>query len=403
MQDTEPSQGAHQRVADRGRWQKAATVAVAVPVVALLVACGSGGSSSSDAPVATATTAGPSHVPAAKGRLDFLGFEGDDSPKLLAPWAKKSGVSVKASYISAESEIEAKLLGGGARGVDLLSFASPAASALATEGILQPIDPRKLPNLAHVWSFFREHDRGVLLNSKGQWVAIPFYWGGIGIAWDSSVVPKVTSFKDILNPAFKGKVGMADAPGPAIYAACTVLKCQPAQLTQADLARVKAYLLPIFGQVKSLSPSFGDLIGLLGSKEIAAVYPGFTFLAGGAQAAGNKDAQANVNLTEGAPLVIEAYGIAKGADNADAAYAFINEVLSPSINAQVAAAQGAIPSVTDAVPSLDAGTKSLYPYDTLPDYYASANLPVNPPRKSDKYVTDKQVNAMWSELKQTIK
>lgn len=369
----------------------------------LLAACGGSGPGAATVSSAVRTAAegpGPgARVPDARGVLDFFGYEGDDALEFTKAWRSAHEIDLKATYISSDAEIEARFLGGGGQGSDLLSMVASASPYLIEQNLLAPIDPDKVPRLAHLWPFFAEEDAGQLLNRDGQWVGIPLYWGTIGLAWDRSVVKDVTAWEDVLDPAFRGQVAMLDNPQLSLYAACAVLGLEPSRLTAADLDRVRDWLRPVFGQVKTLSASVGDLISLLGSREVAAVFPGFAFIANAAVAHGNTDATYDIRLEEGYPVLTEALALSPKADNPDAALAYINELLTPPVQRDVAVMQGAAVTVDDAARLLPPEIGRLYPYDDLAAFYAQARRFTDPPRRSSEYATARDVTDMWAELK----
>lgn len=381
-------------------------LALSIGTLQMLAACGVGTGSGGGARNSSVRTAlqGPSAraaVPMAQGQLDFLGYEGDDALDLTKIWRKSHTVALNSSYTSSASEIQAKFLGGGGGGVDLTSQLASEAPYLTSQNLLAPINPDHIPNLSHIWPFFAQNGGKTLLNEHGQWTSIPIFWGTIGLAWDRSVFADVTAWEDILNPAFRGSVGMLDSPQLALYAACSVLDLQTNRLTTGDLKKVEAFLRPIMAQTKTFTPSVGDLISLLGSREIGAVFPGFAFIANAAVAQGNKDATYNIHLEEGAPVLIETVGISAKADNPDTASAFINELLSPRVQVGIATAQGAAVTVDNAASGLPKDIKSLYPYEDLTKFFESTAQFIDPPLRSSKYVTSRDIQDMWVALKRS--
>lgn len=347
---------------------------------------------------AVSSTAGAAPTPS--GTLNFLGYEGDDFPDFMPAWLESAGGTFEAAYISDESELIAKLPTGGLDGIDLISFTTAWSPYLIDAQMLQPLDPAKLPNLADVWPYIQDAPSGFFRDASGAWVATPAYWGSIGIAWDTTVVPEITAWDDILAPELTGKVGMIDFPAIHLQVVGTIKGFDPARMTDADLQTFKDYMVPVVKQAKTLTASFGDLISLLGSKELAAVFPGYTFIAGGAIAQGNADVSLNIALSEGSPLLSEMFGIPVGADNADSAYAWINETLAPATAAKIAEAQGSIVTVTQGVDLLSPDTRALYPYDTLDAFLAKGSFLSSPPPQSDEFVSSAKLQDAWTQIKQ---
>ena len=54
------------------------------------------------------------------GTIDFLSWQGYDSPKSLGPWLKANGVKLKPTYIATHDDIQAKILAlHGGKGYDI--------------------------------------------------------------------------------------------------------------------------------------------------------------------------------------------------------------------------------------------------------------------------------------------
>ena len=87
-------------------------------------------------------------------------------------------------------------------------------------------------------------------------------------------------------------------------------------------------------------------------------------------------------------------------DNPDATYGYINNAISPKVNANAAMEQilGGV-TVAGAVKYLDKQTAALYNYTNLNNFFAKAPLYANPPVKSARYVTIDKVIAKWQEIK----
>lgn len=397
------------RVAGRDRAKRplAAGIALAATASLVLAACGgeSGNDGSSGAGVKPANlpTAGAT-VPDGTGTLDFVGFEGDDLPDILKDWFEAEGIKVNPNYQSGEPETLARLAGPAGEGADLASWTSGYSTQFAEAGVLQPLDPQKLPNLANIWPFFAEDDRGWFTNADGEFIGIPQYWGGIGLVWDTEVVSDMSAWDDILDPALEGKVAMIDFP-ESIYqaAALAVGDIDTAKMTKDDLTKLENWLRPVLKQVKVFSPSFGDIITLMGSHEVAAVFPGFPFLANAAAEAGADTFKATADIDGGAIGAIEILGIPQGADNADAAYAFLNQMLDPAVNAEISELQGSPGTVSNVVDEMTPEQLKAFPYSELGNYYEDLGLFTAVPRVSSDYVTQDELFESWAKLKASAK
>lgn len=333
------------------------------------------------------------------GELQFLGFEGDDALELTESWRTENGLDLQSSYINSEDEMEAQILSGAADGVDIVSFTSTASSRLQDSGVLMPLDRSRIPNLDIMLPVFEEHAPAVFQNDDGDLVCVPAYWGAIGIAYNTTVAESVESWADLLDPAWTGRMTTVDFPNPIFYVAAVANGIDPSQMDDSDLQTMVDWLTPYMAQMKTFSPGFGDMITLLASSEVDAVMPGFNFLVGGAAAGGNTDIALEVDLAEGVPILVSCHGIPTTADNLDAAYAWLNELLSPEVSAGNAEIQGGIVTVEPAIDLISEPLRQAYPYDDLNGFLSSSDIIVDWPMSSDEFVDADDVAAAWAELK----
>lgn len=71
------------------------------------------------------------------------------------------------------------------------------------------------------------------------------------------------------------KVAIPDVPGLHLQAAAAALGYPAQTLTPEQLDGVIEFMRAVWAQARVLSPSFGDVIGLLASEEVLASYGGY--------------------------------------------------------------------------------------------------------------------------------
>src|SRR5688500_13247621 len=54
--------------------------------------------------------------------IQLMSWEGYDFPGPMEEWKKKNGVEVQATYMGSHDDIQAKILGGGGAGLDLITY-----------------------------------------------------------------------------------------------------------------------------------------------------------------------------------------------------------------------------------------------------------------------------------------
>jgi len=362
----------------------------------LLAACGD----DDDEVANTATSTGPAEAPKASGRVDFLSWEGYDIPDQLAGWKKDNGITVKATYIGNHDEIQTKLkASGGGGGYDIITYYQGYKPLYQELEILEPIDEQKIPNLKNLFPYFAGNEGNFWVDADGTRTGVPWTWGSIGITIDGRRVKSMpTSWFDLLDPKFKGKVAIPDDPTGAWALGAHISGFDPAETTKDDGEKVFDLLSQVAAQSTGISPSFGDATTKMTAGDADVCWQGWAAMNEFAAAEGVNSFETEVPK-EGSFSFCDAYALPTGADNPDAALSWMNESLDPKVNAEAAVFLVGGVTVADAVPNLPKNIASLYAYDDLEKLLERSPLYNNPPLESDEYVTFEEVQKRWQEIK----
>jgi spermidine/putrescine-binding protein len=147
-----------------------------------------------------------------------------------------------------------------------------------------------------------------------------------------------------------------------------------------------------------VAPTYGDVAARLVAGEGIASWHGWAAVNKFALDAG-KDTIKTMLPAEGGYTFCDSWAVPPTVDNVEAVYGWINQTLTPEVNAQAAIGLVGGVTVADAVPLLDEVTASLYPYDDLDSFFEIAPLYNAPPSSSDQYVTVERFLEAWQELK----
>jgi spermidine/putrescine transport system substrate-binding protein len=365
------------------RYGAGAVAGLSLP--AWLAACGDdddngSGDASSDA-------GGPAKAPKASGTIDFFGWEGEDLKgiKPAEAFLAASGAKLKASYTPTLDDITPKLQGGG--GIDLLAYTSVVTERLQTNDLLQPLDPQKLPNLDKLLPRWKEDNPQWI--DDGERVFVPSFFQAFSIMYNSDeVTDPPSNYLGLLEPEFKDKIVTWAEPNAAFGVISDMLDIEQGKVPKDRVDELADTFQKFIKQSKSIAASPGDIITQMASGEVIAVFlgtPQFTLFTNGAGGKG-KAAKDVVDVEEGNMSFTDGYGIPAGADNADSAYAFINNVLDPKVNAAISEAFAGGVVVEGAEQFLPA-ERRLYPTDRLDEILEAAPLQVLAPLESDEYVT----------------
>jgi len=363
----------------------------------LLAACGGG-------------DGGDAAAPEAGGTIDYLSWTGYDIPDPMKAWKKANSVTVKPTYIGNHDDIQAKIKAGGGS-YDLITYYQGYKDLYTELDILTAIDTDKIPNIDGLFTVFKEPDsRNLWIEDDGDWTGVPWTWGSIGITWDEARVPGgLTSWDDLFDPKFKGKVAMVNDPLGAFTLTCHILGKDPAALPKAEYSEIRDYLTKMVAQAKTVSPGFTEMTNALVNGEADVCFQGWAYQNYLAAQAGHKTVKTKTPK-EGAFSFCDLYAIPSTTDNAETVDAWINEALDPVQNARIAEYLVAAVTVEASVDEINAETKALYPYDDLElgdttgerlsKLFEIAPFYGNPPIESDEFVTFSEMQEGWEEIKQ---
>jgi spermidine/putrescine transport system substrate-binding protein len=332
--------------------------------------------------------------------IQFMSWEGYDFPGPMEEWKKKNGVEIQSTYMGSHDDIQAKILGGGGAGLDLITYGSSYKELYRELKILKPIDESRIPNLKNLLPFFASNVQNIWVESDGTRTGVPCDWGAVGISYDSSAISEAPTSYDILfDPKYKGKVGMPDDALGAYGQAARVLGLNSSRMTEEEFTKVTNWLTDLAKQTKGVSASYGDVSTRFIAGDIVLSFLGWAAYKSFAADAGKKTIETVWPQNGGGLAFSNAYAIPPGADNEETALAWINETLRPEVQAGMAKALVGGVVVSGAEKFLDPTIASLYPYDRLEEFFALAPLQEDPPLKSDKYVIRERVLAAWQEVK----
>jgi spermidine/putrescine-binding protein len=332
------------------------------------------------------------------GTLDFLSWEGYDLPKIMAAWEKAHGVKLKTTYIASHDDIQAKILSGGGKGIDITTYGPHYATFYQESGVVQPLDESKIPNLDNLLPLFASDINGAWVTSDGTRYGAPFTWGAIGLLYDSSVLDEPTSYDILFEPDMKGKVSFIDDPSGCYDAAANTLGIDLAKMTEDDFKTVTDYLIKLAQQTKSIAPSNGDLTNRFVSGEVELAFNGWAAVGSFAEQAGKSGIKVAFP-GRGGYTFVDSWALPKGADNPDTTYAWINKTLEPTINAKAAEFLVGGVTVKDAVKLLPDSLTKMLPHDDLEGFIENVPLQANPPFKSTEFVTFDQMLEGWAKVK----
>lgn len=250
-------------------------------------------------------------------------WEGYTDPSFAQKFEQETGCAIKATYAGSSDEMFAKFRGGGGRTYDLISASGDITERLYKAGLVQPIDPARLPNYDTVFSSFQG---GQWNTFDGKPYGVTFAWGPNVLVYNTEAVQSAPNSWDILaDPAYAGKIALPDNPMTIADVALWLGKADPYNLTEADLAEVKQKLLELRPNIRKFWTTAGELANLFQSGEIVMAHAWpltYTQLREAGFPAGTVSPKGKLTGWT------DSWMISEKSRHADAAYEWINYILS---------------------------------------------------------------------------
>jgi spermidine/putrescine transport system substrate-binding protein len=288
---------------------------------------------------------------ALSGTLNFTTWPNYFSQENLDNFTKQTGVTINVNVFGSNEEMLAKLQAG-STGWDVFVPTNYTISTYKQLDLIEPLDLKLMPNYDAAAQDPRFLGPG---NIDGVTYAVPKDWGTTGfIVNTKSTDQKPASWKeffDLTQGPLSGKVTVHDYQLTTIGSAAKALGFGFNTVDPKELEAVEKLLIAakphLFGITSDYQPAMRN-----GDAAMAMCWT-------------NDAAQLNRDLPEmmyvlgkdGGEIWVDHYAVVKGAPNRDAAYAFIDYILTPEINAKEILAHG--------TPTTDARCLKLLPQELL--------------------------------------
>jgi spermidine/putrescine transport system substrate-binding protein len=320
-----------------GRRPQVRLLAAVGAAAMLLAACG-GGSSASDTAASAGTDASAAASGSAEGaagsggavggELTFMNFGGYQPEDLEQQVQDNLGVTVTTTETGSNEESLPKLLASGSSGIDVAMVSGNFIQPLIDAGVVEPLNKDLLPNLKNLYP-----EASQLAFDPGNQYSIPYSWGTTGLCYRADKTAEPTSWMDLLEPAPEnvGKTTMVKTDRwfmlPALKAlGYSVNSTNPEELAQAKELLVKA---------KETLLAYDDLTSysrlVSGESNLAEAWDSFCNY-------GTVD-DPNIKFTvpsEGSDYWADNLVILSSSENKEAAHAFLNYIMDPTVGKWVA-------------------------------------------------------------------
>jgi putative spermidine/putrescine transport system substrate-binding protein len=333
------------------RW---CATAVAVTALALTAGCG-GGSDSSTGANGIQVPKGPkmaTSVGQGEGKLNLIAWagyaeDGSTDPKVdwVTPFEKQTGCQVNVKIGNTSDEMVTLMRTGK---YDTVSASGDATLRLIAGGDVAPVNTKLVPNYADVYSGLKDKPWNSV---KGQMYGIPHGYGANLLMWRTDKVKgSLDSWRSVFTDASanQGHVTAYDSPiyiaDAAVYLKATQPNLKITNPYELDAKQFQAAVNLLKQQRKSIGQYWADY-----TKEQAAFSSGDSTVGTTWQVIanlleGDKIPIKTVLPKEGSTGWSDTWMLAAKAQHPNCAYKWMNYIISPKVNAQVAEWFGEAPA-----------------------------------------------------------
>jgi spermidine/putrescine transport system substrate-binding protein len=314
-------------------------------------------------------------------RLNVFNWSTYIDPAMLARFERERGARLRYSTYESNEEMLAKVLTGNS-GWDVVFPTHSRLEPMAHNGLLASLDHARLPSLGNLDARF----------ARPAWdphlrLGVPYMWNATGIAYNRAQAPEALGWKDLWNPALRGRLTMLDDPEDVIGACLQKLGYPFGSTDEGQLQAAKREAV----RQKQLLRAYlnAEVRDQLVSGDVLASQLWSTTAAQAIHA----DAATKLGFVypaEGYPLYCDCAAILRESGRAELAHEFLEFLLRPDVAAanaraaETATANGAAQAMLPRDPVL-------YPPEEV---YRRGVWPVALPSAAQRYR-----DRLWTEIK----
>ena len=321
---------------------------------------------------------------------------------VLEDFTKETGIEVVYDVYDSNEVLETKLLAGGS-GYDVIVPTDRNLARMIQAGVILPLDPAKVPNLANQWP---EIAARLETFDPGLQYSTNYMWGTTGIGYNVDKIAErmpdapVDSWAMLFDPDVVSKfadcgVHLIDSADDVLPAALNYLGLNPDSKDPAELQQAGDLLKTVRPYIQKFHSS--EYVNGLANGDIclAMGYSGDVLQSRdrAAEAANNVTVEYSIPK-EGAVIWLDNFAVPADAPHPDEAFAFIDFMLRPDIAARnsnyVFYANGNLASQAELADEVSSDT-AIYP-----DEATLANLYVTTPADPR---TQRELTRIWTEVK----
>jgi len=325
-------------------------VAVASAAVLALSACGGSTPTTTSSRAQLPDIAMATSVGAGEGQLNIIAWAGyaedgstDKTQDWVHPFTAQTGCAVNVKVANTSDEMVTLMKTGQYDGV---SASGDATLRLMYGGVVAPVNTSLVPNYATVAAFLKDKPWN---SGGGKMYGIPHGWGANVLMYNSSTITTApTSWSSVFDASspYKGKVTAYDSPIYIADAALYLMKTQPSLGIKNPYALDQKQFDAAVAILKTQRSLVGEYWADY-TKEVQAFESGTSVLGTTWQFIKNLITKVPVKAiipSESSTGWSDTWMISSQSKHPNCAYKWMDYIVSPSVNAQVASWFGEAPA-----------------------------------------------------------
>jgi putative spermidine/putrescine transport system substrate-binding protein len=331
------------------RWTRSSRVIAACAALTLAAACGTSDGDGDDGGSGGAAFTPPDlpmleELGEPEGELNILAWAGyaedgsaDPAYDWVTPFEEETGCQVSSKYFATSDEAVNLMKTGD---YDVVSASGDASLRMIAAGDVEPVNTDLVPNYADVYDFLKDRAWNSV---NGQMYGVPHGWGANLLMYNTDEVsPAPTSWGAVFDGAgdYSGKVTSYDSPIYIADAALYLMKTQPDLGIEDPYALDEDQLAAAVDLLKAQREHVGeywsDYLKAIQAFETGDSVIGTTWQVIVNYAQADKAHVEAVLPEEGATGWSDTWMVSSKTEHPNCAYAWLNHIISPQVNADVA-------------------------------------------------------------------
>lgn len=256
-------------------------------------------------------------TPTHKRELSIYNWGTYIAPQLLSDFEMQYDVIIRYEEFDSDDTLMDDLRAGSS--YDIVVPSDTLMPLMRSEGVLARLNHQNIPNLANLAPEFTNPS----YDPQNRY-SVPYQWGTIGIAYNITQTGReLTSWRDLFDPAFAGRVGILDDYNLALGAILMMLGYSPNSLNVVHLEEAGEFLLSHLNQILIVGDTAQDYL-VSGELDVVVEFNGDI-----AQLMRDNPDIRFVIPEEGGYIFMDVLAIPANSPNQDLAELFINFILHP--------------------------------------------------------------------------